>query len=158
MPSDLSLTQDSNGFFDIDFENGDFKLTDGLDTALYMSVLSEKRADENQVQFSRNRRGHFSNLFNRVPGYEVGSYLWVYTEQGVINQATLDNIRDTITNDGLSWMLEDGIVKSIEVEVTSEASLIKAQIGLIPLDEKDSRYYDLYFNTFTNVLPNTGNL
>ena len=49
MPRDIELTQDKNNNFVIDFENGDFKLTDGLDTAIFMSVFAEKRATKTHV-------------------------------------------------------------------------------------------------------------
>lgn len=46
MPRDIELTQDVNSNFTIDFENGDFKLTDGLDTAIFMSIFGEKKSKQ----------------------------------------------------------------------------------------------------------------
>ena len=40
------------GDWDIDFLNGDIEMTNGLDTALYLSVLAEKRASLSQVSES----------------------------------------------------------------------------------------------------------
>ena len=41
---DILIEQQSDGTFDIEFENGDFKSTTGLDTAIIMSLFIDKRA------------------------------------------------------------------------------------------------------------------
>ena len=69
------------GNWDIDFLNGDIEMTNGLDTALYLSVLAEKRASLSQVSESTLRRGHFANDFNDIIGYQVGCLLWLYAKQ-----------------------------------------------------------------------------
>jgi hypothetical protein len=40
---DLKLTKDSNGNFDISFENGDFALTEGLKHLFNDDILPKKR-------------------------------------------------------------------------------------------------------------------
>ena len=45
---DIKLFQE-NGFFDIGIENGDFIAEDGFDTAIWVSLFTDARADESQV-------------------------------------------------------------------------------------------------------------
>lgn len=153
MSIDIALIQAENGTWDIDFEGGDLKQTDGLDTALYMSVLMEKRAAPSQVSSPRLRRGHFTNEFNRVPNYEVGSLLWFYTDQQKILESTLINIEDTIISDGTQWMIEDNILKTVSVsanvKIVASKKRITLDIKVTPTDETQSRNYQLFVNTFT---------
>ena len=89
MAIDFKLNQDKN-YWDLDIENGDIAKTDSLDTAIYMSVFCEKRA--NQLSEPTLRRGHFTNQFNLITGYEVGSLLWFYTEQAKQTDSNLSLI------------------------------------------------------------------
>ena len=114
MAIDLKFKQDSNGDWDIDFANGDFELTDGLDTAVYMSVFCEKRASSSQVSEPNLRRGHFTNEFSKKEGYQVGSFFWLYTEQAKNIDSNLRLIEGAI-GDGLAWMIEDNIFSKTKV-------------------------------------------
>ena len=137
MAIDLKFKQDSKGNWDIDFANGDFELTNGLDTAIYMSVFCEARASASQVSEPTNRRGHFTNIFNRVEGYQVGSLLWLYTTQS----------KNTESNLKLIWMIEDGLISKIEVTATKSGTGVDLNIGLINELQKDSKYYNLFLAT-----------
>lgn len=148
MARDIKLFQDQQNNWDIDFENGDFALTDGLDTALYLSVFAEKRASETQVTVPLLRRGHFTNEFSLVEGYEVGSLLWLYTDQA---KNTDDNLflTETTVTEGLSWMVEDSLIAKSEVSATKDGSNVAIEINLTNKSQKDSSYYNLFINTFS---------
>lgn len=148
MASDIKLIQDTDSLaWDIDFENGDFALTQGLDTALYMSVLCEKRALASQVSNAILRRGHFSNEFSQVLGYEVGSLLWLYAN----NPNTSENrllIQDTVT-EGLQWMIDDEILQDVEVEVANQSNIVTISVTLTNQKQEQSNYYLTFKNTFS---------
>tara|TARA_R110000787_G_scaffold11537_1_gene38112 strand:+ start:4702 stop:5142 length:441 start_codon:yes stop_codon:yes gene_type:complete len=146
MAIDLKFKQDSKGNWDIDFANGDFELTNGLDTAIYMSVFCEARASASQVSEPTNRRGHFTNIFNRVEGYQVGSLLWLYTTQSKNTESNLKLIEGAVFN-GLKWMIEDGLISKIEVTATKSGTGVDLNIGLINELQKDSKYYNLFLAT-----------
>lgn len=142
MASDFKLNQ-SKGYWDLDVENGDFAKTDSLDTALYMSVFCEKRA--NQVSEPTLRRGHFTNQFSRVSGYEVGSLFWLYTEQVKNTDSNLTLIESAVT-DGLRWLIDDGIISKTNVKATKSNAQINLEIGLINKLQSNSKYYNLFVN------------
>ena len=146
MAIDLKFKQDCKGNWDIDFANGDFELTNGLDTAIYMSVFCEARASSSQVSEPTNRRGHFTNIFNRVEGYQVGSLLWLYTTQSKNTESNLKLIEGAVFN-GLKWMIEDGLISKIEVTATKSGTGVDLNIGLINELQKDSKYYNLFLAT-----------
>jgi phage gp46-like protein len=148
MAQDIKLTQDTQNTYDIDFADGDFELTDGLDTALLLSVFGEQRASAAQIPDPLARRGHFTNLFNIVDDYEVGCFLWLLTEQQRNTDANLSLIEETVLNDGLQWMIDDDILKTAEVNGTRESDGITLGINVTNQTQQDSRYYDIFINTF----------
>lgn len=146
MAIDLKFKQDSNGDWDIDFANGDFELTNGLDTALYLSVFAEKRASESQVSEPFLRRGHFTNQFSDIEGYEVGSLFWLYTNQARNTESNL-RLLESAVSDGLKWMTEDKIISKANVAASKSGTGVTLDIGLINSFQKDSTYYNLFVAT-----------
>ena len=147
MSSDIKLIQDEKGNWDIDFANGDFELTDSLDTAIYMSIFGEKRASSSEVTEPRLRRGHFTNEFSDKQGYEVGSKMWLFTKQAKNTESNLDSINGTLT-DGLRWMIEDDITAKTVVKTTKTLSKIDIEINLTNKTKEDSNYFNMFVNTF----------
>lgn len=146
MAIDIKFKQDSNNEWDIDFANGDFEMTNGLDTALYLSVFGEKRASPSQVTEPTLRRGHFTNEFSDVEGYEVGSLLWLYTKQAK-NTANNASLMEDTVRDGLSWMIDDEIISEAKVSSSRSTSGVTLDIELINRLQKDSKYYNLFIAT-----------
>jgi phage gp46-like protein len=142
MAIDFKLNQ-NKGYWDLDIENGDIAKTDSLDTAIYMSVFCEKRA--NQLSEPTLRRGHFTNQFNLVSGYEVGSSLWLYIEQAKQTDSNLSLIKSAINN-GLRWLIEDDIISKTKVEATKNNTQINLEIELINKLQVNSKYYNLFLN------------
>jgi phage gp46-like protein len=134
---DIKLNKDKD-YWDIDFENGDFALTNSIDTALYMSIFCEKQATASQVSDPLLRRGHFTNLFYEK---ELGSFLWFYTYQHSLTDITMQNARKTI-NESLQWLINDKFVSSVEVNVSKQNNTLNAEIALTGSQE-NTRYYNL---------------
>lgn len=147
MARDIKLKQDSNSCWDIDFLNGDFELTDGLDTALYLSVFGEKRASRSEVTEPTLRRGHFTNEFSAIQDYEVGSKLWLFIDQAKNTESNLLSIENTVS-EGLSWMIDDNIISDSEVEAQRVDGGVEININLTNQTQEDSNYYNLFINTF----------
>ena len=127
---DIALLQ-KNGKFDIDFKDGDIAKTQSLIPAILMSIFCKARAELSQVNNQIDRRGgHFTNSFSQE-GYEIGSLLWLYTEQNKIDESTIDDIEDTI-NKGLEWLVNDGYLQDIETEAVFVDN--KLTINIITLD------------------------
>lgn len=111
---DIKLELTENEYYDISFDsNGDFVLTNGLESAILMSILCEKRADESEVVNPKYRRGDWSNELNAITGYEVGSKFWLL-DQARANEESINLGIDAI-NDGLDWLIQDNLIKSVEV-------------------------------------------
>jgi len=128
MAIDFNLTQKKD-YWDLDIENGDIAKTDSLDTALYMSVFCERRSDK--VSEPTLRRGHFTNAFNRVAGYETQSNLTMI---------------ETSVKDGLKWMIDDSIISKTNVKATKQDTKVSIEVDLINKLQVNSKYYNLFLN------------
>ena len=147
MTQDIKLIQGSNGLYDIDFSNGDFDLTDGLDTAIILSIFAEKRASKTQIVEPLLRRGHFTNEFSEVEDYEVGSKQWLFSEQVANSESNLSLLENTI-RDGLQWMIQDDIISNSTVSASKNNARINIDVNLTGKTKDDAINYNTFINTF----------
>ena len=145
MAIDIKFKQDALGKWDIDFANGDFEMTDGLDTALYISVFGEKRASAGQVIYASSRRGNFTNEFSAVENYQKGSLFWLYSSQAKNTARNLQLMQGAVS-EGCEWFVSDGILSDVNVLAAKTGSNIELNIELI--NNQSSKYYNLLVNTF----------
>jgi phage gp46-like protein len=137
---DIALELDAVGRYDISFENGDIKKCSGFDTAIIVSLLTDARASETQISRPEDRKGWIANLMSIVKGRQLGGHLWLL-DQRRLTQESL-NLSIDYARKSLAWMLEDGIIKKIEVsgEIVPLKG-IELQIRLIALDGTTSSQY-----------------
>ena len=113
---DVKIIQDDEGVFDIDLdENGDLLIDEGFGTTLRLSIYGKRRATEAEVPVPEYRGGWIGNLLAEIPGFEEGSKLWLL-RQARLNEETRNAAKSYI-KEGLEWLIEDGLAKSIEVNV-----------------------------------------
>lgn len=139
MKKEIRLSLD-NGSFDIVIQDGDFANEDGFDTAIWVSLFSDARADISQVIVPENRRGWLGNLVSDVEGRQLGGYLWL-TEQRRLNQDSLNEVIDYIRK-SLNWLIEDGAAVKIEVlgDILPRQG-IEAQVTITALDGITSDHF-----------------
>lgn len=112
--TDIKLEQSIPGIFDVVIENGDLACTQGFETAIWVSLFTDARASASQVLNPKYRRGWPGNMVSPVENRQLGGLLWL-VDQRRLNQATLNEAID-YANDSLSWFVEDGLVKKVEVD------------------------------------------
>lgn len=161
------LVEKGPEFYDISFaSDGDFATTDGLNTAIIMSLLEERRALPSEVPVATRRRGWWGNQFGEKVGFEIGSKLWLFHQARLTTDVTA-KMRDA-ANDALTWMIDDNIAIDVNSEVRilfgqeARAFIIKNEIigeapdgGLVALEirltrpngQVEFRFYDLWNNT-----------
>lgn len=142
---DLLLKPDDFGIYDIDFDDaGDFLLTEGFESAILMSILGEKRADAAEIPSPRYRRGDWSNELNDVVDYEIGSKLWLL-DMSRNNQETQNKGSEFIV-DGLQWMIDDNLIKDIDVDVVPDSRQLLFNISITKQDNEIETYQFDGFN------------
>jgi len=150
---DIKLTNDT-GVFDVTFENGDFTIDRGLETALVVSILSDRRASSSQVPQPELRRGWIGDLVTSLPGYKIGSHIWLF-EQSRTTQETLSGIEDSAKK-ALDWMLSSGLIVNVDANATynvSDSSVLLRITVTSPDGSVSMKAFNLWKETVINAKP-----
>lgn len=134
--TDLSYERTPEGYYDlvIDADNRDLATTDGLESALFVSFFSDRRARPDEVPDPLKRRGWIGDLVSEVPGDLHGSGLWLY-EQSRITQAVATGLRIE-GNAAVEWMIEAGLIRNSECAVLTEPAKRRVQF-VVSVTEPD---------------------
>lgn len=137
------------GFFDVGtdcldivIENGDLKADNGLDTAAFISLFSDRRVTLEELPAGEDdRKGWWADLISEPIDDEIGSKLWTL-ERSKINNATAAEL-ETILEEAFKWMLDDGISNS--VVVTAEQLGINEIRGSVEISKPDGSSHPFKF-------------
>jgi phage gp46-like protein len=100
---------------DLSLAGPDLAGDDGLETAVVLSLLTDRRAraDDRLPGAPDDKRGWWGDAFATVRGDEIGSRLWLLNrskeQQAVLLEAK------ALAEEALSWLVEDGLARSVEV-------------------------------------------
>jgi len=144
---DAALVELEGGAFDIQIGfDGDIQTEDFFDSAIVVSLFSDRRANEAEVSESSRRRGWIGNEY--TPGFEMGSKLWIF-EQSRLTRTVIGELENA-ARAALQWLVDEGFAVSIgeitarpfgngglalEVEIFRTTSIVTR------------RYFELWQNT-----------
>lgn len=87
---------------------------DGLQSAVVLSLFTDRRADEDDVlPDGSDRRGWWGDSVADQAGDQIGSRLWLLRREKASDQ-TLQRARQYAA-EALRWMVDDGVVKRVDV-------------------------------------------
>jgi len=120
MADDLMLTWDTDLMQgDLVIDKGDLQHDGGLESAVRISLFTDRRANDDDELIDPNRddkRGWWGDLVSpEVEGDKIGSRLWLLSRSKTIEQTLV--LAKEYTEEALTWMIEDRVVSGIEVEV-----------------------------------------
>jgi phage gp46-like protein len=128
--SDLSRPDDAN-----------FESSELLNTAVFMSLFTRRRAEDDDVlpEPLAHREGWWGSAYEKESGHQIGSRLWLL-RRAAPTQSTLNYVK-TYSYEALQWMLDDGIAKSIDVEVEwQEGRRLAFKVEITKPDKVASRW------------------
>jgi phage gp46-like protein len=103
-----------NGIFTPKIVDGDLAGDEGLETAVIISLFSDKRISDEEIPDGiTDKRGWWGDMFPDIEGDKIGSKLWLVS-RGKINAITLANL-ENYAKDSLQWMIDDGVASYLEV-------------------------------------------
>ena len=114
MSGDIAiLWRDTKG--DIGIGRDDIEVDDGLETAVLLSLFTDRRADEGDIlpDGQIDRRGWWGDSFPEVEGDRIGSRLWLLSREKQ-QQAVLDRARE-YAMEALQWLIDDRVASRVEV-------------------------------------------
>ncbi len=116
--SDVALRQDKLRY-DISVELGDLLSDEGFETAVIISLFTDRRVLDEELDTSdAERRGWWgdSDEISDYPGDLIGSKLWLL-DRAKRSEETR-NRAEAYAKEALQWFLDDGIAESISVKAT----------------------------------------
>jgi len=136
--------------FDIAIDGADLATDGGLQTAVTMSLFTDRRAepDDDIPDGSDDRRGFWGDAWPDVEGDQWGSRLWLLSREKDL--ARVYQLAQQYAEEALAWMIEDGVARA--VRVTTER--LRSGVMGIPVEiEKPNgeRYADVWSYTLEAV-------
>lgn len=107
---------------DLKLSGLDIARDDGLETAVIISLFSDRRALPEQVPVelqNDDRRGWWGDVLPAVQGDQTGSHLWLLTREKQ-TQSTLARAQQ-YARDALQWMIDDKVARQIDVSAAYAA-------------------------------------
>ena len=126
--ADLALVWDeTRGDADLVMIDSDIASDAGLETAILLSLFTDRRAQPDDVPPSgdpNDRRGWWADQFADVEGDLIGSRLWLLDRAKATNETALRAREYAL--EALQWLIDDGVAASIDV-ATSIITLLGPQ-------------------------------
>jgi phage gp46-like protein len=153
--SDISFIFDSDkGHSDIQIVGGDFLLDDTLQTAVEISLFTDRRATTSEIQtFQRgiqerqSRRGYWANFFKE---FAQGTGLWLLQREKK-TQETLSRAK-TFCNDSLNWMVQEGIVALVSTETSFDGAALVIVVSITKPDGQEAGFkYQFAWDNLTVI-------
>ena len=133
-----SLTQSA----DIDLVAFDLLSEDGFETAIVISLETDRRASKDDILpgGSTDRRGWWGDAFAVVPGDEIGSKMWLLKGRKI--DAEVMRLAKEYAQQALAWMIADGVAASIDVTIErADLDRLNRRI-VVTKPDGTSRQYD----------------
>ena len=137
--SDIALGIVDN-CFDLEIKDDDLVGDDGLETALAISLFTDKRVtDEELPSGHRSKRGWWGDMYPEGDRDQIGSRLWTLDPE----KRTLETLRksEDYSREATKWMIEDGLADAINV--LSEYNInnhLVINVDVVKPDGLTSRY------------------
>ena len=112
--TDLAIRVLDDGTLDLSVCCNDLETTEGLESAVVISLFTDARVpDDYALPDGAYRGGSWMDSFPDIDGDEMGSLLWLLTRA----KQTTGNLQDAerYATKALQWMLDDGVAKQATI-------------------------------------------
>lgn len=108
---------------DLVFENNDLKTEQGLETAVMISLFTDRRANDDDILpevNSDDKRGWWGDQTSNIEDDQIGSRLWLLdraktTEENIVRCKQL-------VRESLQWMIDDGVFIKMTVDAERQGT------------------------------------
>lgn len=129
-----------NNCFDINLLNGDLESDLSLETAVAISLFTEKRVtDEELPDLETDKRGWWGDMYPEIDLDKIGSKLWTLQRE----KRSLETLKrsEDYAKDALDWMIEDNVSNLIEVSAEyDDNKFLILNINISRPDQENSRF------------------
>lgn len=133
----------ATGEFGAGAQAAQLRIDDGLETAIMVSLFSDRRASDSDTLpwRSGDRRGWWGDTFRER---ELGSHLWWLSREPQRSDVLVSAVE--YAREALAWLVDDGVADSVEVDAEYvRRGVIGLWVDVTRPDQPPVRYQ---FNTF----------
>lgn len=111
---DVQITHNGT-FFDLSLSGADLAIEDGLQTAVIISLFTDRRAEDGDElpDGTTDRRGWWGDAYAQVDNDRIGSKLWLLSRSK--QTAETARLAQTYASEALQWLIDDGIADRVDV-------------------------------------------
>ena len=135
-----------NNCFQLVIEDGDLKGDDGLETAVTISLFTDRRARIDELPEGTSlRRGWWGDLFPTTPGDQIGSKLWTVIDRGKVLPEIIPVV-EAAARESLDWMIREGVASAVSVEASiDDINRLNLAVSIVrPEDLSENRFAFLW--------------
>ncbi|WVR18343.1 hypothetical protein y223_00063 [Bordetella phage PY223] len=113
---DIALIWNDDNLGDILTADFDLQTDEGLQTAILISLFSDRRAspDDEMPAGETNRRGWWGDVHPEVPGDVIGSRLWLLFREKKLPEVIAR--ANEYARDALQWLIDDKVAERVDVQ------------------------------------------
>lgn len=142
--SDIALKLVSSNCFDLAIKDGDFEFDEGLETAVAVSLFTDKRVTEEELPtLETDKRGWWGDMFSEVDQDQIGSRIWTLKRR----KRTTETLRlyEDYAKESLDWMIEDGVANSVAVTASyDDNGFLQGEVVIEQPPGNESRFIVLW--------------
>lgn len=134
-----------DGLADIVMGDRDVVQDEGFETAITISLFSDRRADDDDPlpDDTGDKRGWWGDVLN-VNGRKIGSRRWLLRRSKLTNE-NMGRLEEYDT-EALQWMLDDGVASNITVIVTRAGMEAIDELITIQRPDGTEQAFKYFFN------------
>ena|SRR5690348_11728614 len=140
-----------DGQFDFQLSDNDFMKDEGLETAIIISLFTDRRVRPEELPVEEtDRRGYWADAIND-DGDLIGSKLWLLKREKITSEVLVKARQ--YCEEALQWLVDDNIADRVDV-ITERTDLnqISIEIDIIkPHDGSVSRKYAFIWDNVNGV-------
>jgi len=116
LKQDLGFFDNGTPSIDLALEDGDFKADNGLETAVLISLFTDRRVEPEELPPGlEDPRGWWGDAISEEPNDRIGSRIWTL-DRGKITVENRNKLKEYAL-EALLWMKDQGIASKIETSV-----------------------------------------
>ena len=128
--------------FDLALDGADLAPDTSLETAVLISLFTDRRAEPGDVPAGEDLRGWWGDSFSEQGDDRIGSRLWLLSRKKLLPETA--RLARFYAREALQWLLDDGIAAS--VDINTELQPPERLLMQIRIQRPDGRVEDYRFD------------
>jgi len=148
---DIALILENN-CWDLKLANGDLVGDDGLETAVAISLFTDKRVTDEQLpELQDDKKGWWGDMISEVNQDQIGSRFWTLKRSKVSNETL--RLYEDYAKEALQHLIEDGVARSITVSANyNDDFVLLLDITIVRPDRNKTKFNVLWDNQEARIL------